>query len=318
MVDPHTLSRLQEIIATSHRILLSVHRNPDGDAVGSLLGMYFILRGLNKEPTAFCPDGIPRSLQFLPGADQIAGRLEGRFDATILLDTPKKELFAEGFESQGVFVVIDHHMDAEEFGDLVVRTPASAVGETLYFLAEQARWQIDRQAALCLYTSIVSDTSSFRYESATPESHRAAARLIELGADPQTVALNLFESFSLTSRRLLAEVLKTLKIGAKGKYACMVCTREMKERIGGSPYDLSGVVNAARGIEGVELAALLREEEEGWIRVSLRSKGRVNASSAAARFGGGGHVNAAGFRFQGVSIDDALEQLLKAAEEILR
>jgi phosphoesterase RecJ-like protein len=318
MVEPQTLSRFREIIATSHRILLSAHRNPDGDAIGSLLGMYFILRGLNKDPMAFCPDGVPRSLSFLPGTNHIAQKIEGQFDATILLDTPERALFPQGFESVGTFVVIDHHIRAEKFGDLVIREPASAVGEILYFLAKKADWPIDAQAAVCLYTSIVSDTSSFRYESATQKSHLAAAALLELGAVPHYVALNLFESCSLTSRRLLAEVLKTLEIGANGKYACMYSTKEMWAGIGATPDDLDGIVNVARGIEGVELAALVREDETDLIRVSLRSKGRMNASSVASRFGGGGHVNAAGFRLQGVTIHDALQQLLTVAEEILR
>jgi bifunctional oligoribonuclease and PAP phosphatase NrnA len=317
-VDSKLLSRLKEAIAWADSILIAAHRNPDGDAVGSLLGMYFILEAMSKKATAFCPDGIPQSLAFLPGAETVEKSLGNRnFDATVLLDTPQRSLFAEGFESRGIFIVIDHHKKHDDFGDLVIRYPSAAVGEMLYCLARAAGWPVDRRAAVCLYTSIVSDTASFRYESTTPRTHEVAADLIALGADPKTVSSHLFESFSLARRRLLAAVLETLEIAAGGRYAQLHCTRRMIRDAGASKEDLEGMVNFARGIAGVELAALLREEDGGKIRVSLRSKGAVNASAAAERFGGGGHVNAAGVRLSGTTMGEALLSLKQHAEAFL-
>lgn len=309
-----------EIIATiagAERVLVAAHRSPDGDAVGSLLGMYFILRALKKKAVAFCPDSIPPSLAFLPGAGQIEKHIKGSFDATILLDTPERSLFPDGFESRGTFIVVDHHACADDFGDLVLRKPAAAVGELLYYLAKDAGWPVDAQAAICLYTSIVADTSSFKYESATPRAHLAAADLMERGADPKLVSTHLFESFSAVRQRLMARVLETLTVAAAGKYACLYCSREMMETVGASPDDLEGMVNSARSVGGVELAALLREEDDGNIRVSLRSKGRFDAAAVAAHFGGGGHVNAAGFRFERISMAEARELLRRRAEEVL-
>lgn len=317
-IDSTLLSRLKDTIGRAGSVLIAAHRNPDGDAVGSLLGMSLVLRALNKDVTAFCPDGIPKSLAFLPGAETVEKFLGNRsFDATVLLDTPQRSLFAEGFESRGTFIVIDHHAKHDDFGDLVIRYPAAAVGEMLYCLARAAGWRVDKEAAVCLYTSIVSDTSSFRYESTTPQTHKVAAELIALGADPRTVSSHLFESFSLARRRLLAAVLKTLETAAGGRYAQLHCTRLMIRDAGASNEDLEGMVNFARGIAGVELAALLREEEGGEIRVSLRSKGAVNASAAAEHFGGGGHVNAAGFRLSGTTMETALLSLKQRAEKIL-
>ena len=315
--DAHIMESLKEAVAGARRILLATHTRPDGDALGSLLGMYFILLGLNKDTVPYCPDRVPRFLTFLPGVDRIQRDIEGRFDASILLDTPEKRLFAEGFDARGTFIVIDHHKESESFGDVVLRQPASAVGELIYLAAKRAGWPVDADAAQCLYTSIVADTSSFKYESATPACHRAAADLIELGAEPWKTATHLFESFSVVRRRLLAEVLGTLITGANDKYASIYCTREMMRSVGAGQDDLEGMVNAARCIAGVELAALLREEEDGIIRVSLRSKGSVDASVVARHFGGGGHVNAAGFRLSGSSMQTASALLLERAEVLL-
>ena len=312
-LDPNDVSRFWSLVDRAHRVLLAAHGNPDGDAIGSLLGARALLSAQGKECVAYCPDGIPAILAFLPGASLVTAALPaGPCDLTILLDTPERGLFADGFEPQGDFVVIDHHSRFNEFGDLVIRRAASSVGEMLYHLAKAADRQVDRDAAVCLYTSIVSDTSSFRYRSADWSAHTAAAALIELGAEPSIVSQHLYESVSLTRRRLLAEVLSTLETAAGGRYARIYCTHETATSVGASPEDLSGMVNFARGILGVELAALLREEPDGRIRVSLRSKGSVDASRIAAQFGGGGHVNAAGGLLPG-PMSDALDELERYA-----
>ena len=317
-LDPDAVSRLCSLVDNADRILLAAHRNPDGDAVGSLLGARALLSAQGKECIAYCPDGIPSVLSFLPGAALVTDRMpEPPCDLTILLDTPEQALWTDGFSPQGDFVVIDHHARADDFGDLVIRKPASAVGEIIYYLAEAAGWTVDRDAAVCLYTSIVSDTSSFRYRSADRDAHVATAALIERGAMPATVSSHLFESVSLVKRRLLAEVLSTLETAAGGRYASIYCTRATIEAVGALSEDLSGMVNFARGIQGVELAALLREEADGAIRVSLRSKGTVDASEIAEQFGGGGHVNAAGGLLPG-PMSDALDTLKKFAETILQ
>ena len=315
------LEQAREAINGARRILIASHRNPDGDAVGSMLGLMHVLGGIGKSAVTFCPDGIPKKLWYLPGADITRSSVAGeRFDATILVDTPDSGLFPAGLpdsDTRGVFIVIDHHKYFEPMGDVVLRTGASAVGEIIYDLAQASGWPIGPEAAKCLYTAVVSDTASFKYESATPSSHRVAADLIEKGVNPWEVATHLFESFTISRQKLLAEVLATLKVGLGGKYASLHCTRKMMDDAGASNGDLDGMVNNARAIEGVALAAFLRETQDGTIRVSLRSKGNVDASQVAARLGGGGHINAGGAYLKDITLIEAVQRVEEEAASVL-
>jgi phosphoesterase RecJ-like protein len=315
-----TLIKTAMVIDSAQRILIATHRNPDGDAVGSMLGMMHLLGGLGKAPITFCPDGIPKKLWFLPGADNARSSVLGqRFDATVLVDTPDSGLLPAGFpeaDKRGVFIIIDHHKRYEVMGDVVVRYGASSVGEIIYDLAISAGWDIGTEAAMCLYTAVVSDTASFKYESATSSSHRVAADLIDKGVNPWRVATELFESFSISRQKLLAEVLATLEVGYDGKYASIYCTRQMMQEAGASNGDLEGMINNARAIEGVALAAFLREMPEGTIRVSLRSKGNVDASQVAERLGGGGHINAGGAYLRDISLVEAVRRVEKEAASV--
>jgi phosphoesterase RecJ-like protein len=317
------IERLDQLIRNADQILVAAHKNPDGDAIGAILAMSRMLDLMGLRHTVYCPEGVPSKLRFLHGAGNVTGDLAGgRFDLTLLFDTAEAGLLPPGFPDrahQGLLAVIDHHLRCDDMGDLIIRYSASSAGEILFDLAKSNRWPLDDKIAECLYTSIVSDTSSFRYESATPAAHTAAAELIARGAAPWRVASHLYESVPMARQRLLARVLGTLKIGAAGRYAEMWCTAEMLDAAGATRDDLDGMVNFARAVDGVELAALFREEASGEIKLSLRSKGRVDASLIAGRFGGGGHRNAGGAYFSGVSIDEAArsvaDQVLKILEE---
>lgn len=309
-------------VAESSDILLAVHANPDGDAIGSLAGMYGILRLLGKRPVAYCPDGIPATLRFLPFADETVTSLdpEAAFELTILMDTADENLLPAGFpppERRGVLGIIDHHAAHGAIGDVVIRRDVSAVGELLYDLALELLWPLDGRVAQCLYTSIVADTGSFRYASTTPATHRAAADLIGRGADPWAAATGLFESFSLGRQRLLGRLVDTLEVSADGRYADLHCTPDMLAATGTVKADLDGMINLGRSIAGVEISALFRVEPEGHIKVSFRSKGRVDVAALCARFGGGGHRNAAGATLRGATLAGAKERIRLAAAELL-
>jgi phosphoesterase RecJ-like protein len=316
-----SFDRVAKPIEDAAVILVSAHKNPDGDAIGSMLAMSRILELMGKAHKVFCPDGIPEKLRFLYGADRASEVIgDTVFDLTLLFDTSARNLLPAGFPQRrqlGTLAVIDHHAQSDDMGDLIVRFPASASGELLLEMARHLGWPIDAQVAESLYTAIVSDTSSFKYESTTPTCHRAAADLIALGADPWRVATKLFESFPLRRQRLLAKVLGTLDIGAGGQYGQMLCTRQMLDEVGASKEDLDGMVNFARAIDGVALAALVREEENGDIKLSLRSKGVVDASQVARVFGGGGHKNAGGAYLSNTTIEAAAKRVARQAVKIL-
>jgi len=312
--------RVSVLVENAGRILLSAHKNPDGDAIGSVLAMSGILRLLHKYHTVFVPEGISKKLRFLGGADRAVRDLgEEAFDLTLLFDTSDAGLLPPGFpeaEQRGTLVVVDHHSRCDEMGDVVVRFPASAVGELLFEMTRHLRWPVDGAVAEALYTTIVADTSSFRYESATPACHEAAAELIALGADPWRVSSQLFESVPLSRQLLLSKVLGTLSVQADGKFAQLICTQEMLNDTRATREDLDGMINFARAVDGVELAALLREEANGDIKLSLRSKGTVDASEVASTFGGGGHKNAGGAYLSGTTIKAAAQEVAERAKQI--
>lgn len=314
--------RVSGLVDNADRILVAAHKNPDGDAIGSVLAMSGILRLLRKPHTVFVPEGIPQKLRFLEGADRaVRDTGEGSWDLTLLFDTSEASLLPPGFPEagrRGTLVVIDHHSRCDNMGDLVVRFPSSAVGELLYEMAGHLRWPLDRGVAEALYTTIVADTSSFRYESATPACHKAAADLIALGAEPWRVSCQLFESVPASRQRLLSKVLGTLSIEANGRFARLICTREMLKEADATREDLDGMINFARAVEGVELAALLREETSGDIKLSLRSKGSVDASELAGTFGGGGHRNAGGAYLSGTTIQAAALKVTRRAKQIFQ
>ncbi len=310
---------LDRLISEADSILVVTHHNPDGDAIGSLLGLSGILRLLGKTATAYCPDGIPKVLTFLEGATTITKALDENdtFDLTILVDTADQDLLPPGLPSaknMGTMIVIDHHLKHGDLGDIVIRREVSAVGEILFELAKELVWPMDQGIAECLYTSIVSDTGSFRYSSTTSSTHHAAAELLATGARPWPVATSLYESFPLKRQRLLAEVLSTLEISKDGRFAQLYSTPDMLAKVGADKEDLDGMINFGRSVDSVEIAAMFRVQAGGDVKVSFRSKGRIDVADLAARFGGGGHRNASGCTLNGVSLEEARRIIAGAAD----
>jgi phosphoesterase RecJ-like protein len=314
--------KLARLVSDATNILVITHSNPDGDAIGSLLGFSRILLLLGKHPVTYCPDGIPEMLSFLDGADRIQRALDddASFDLTVCLDTADEKLFPPGLPERsrmGTLVIIDHHQVHGEVGDVVIRRDASSVGEILFQLQKELIWPSDDKVAECLYTSIVADTGSFRYSNTTPETHRAAAELVASGARSWLVATALFESYPLRRQRLLAQVLDTLTLKAEGAYAFVWCTPKMLAEAGATKEDLENMVNFARAVDTVEVAAMFREEPSGNVKVSFRSKGHYDVASLASTFGGGGHKNAAGCTFKNTSLDEAKAAVAGAVTSLL-
>jgi phosphoesterase RecJ-like protein len=209
---------------------------------------------------------------------------------------------------------LDHHITTEPFGDLNYVDPeAASVGVLAYKIIQGLGHPLSRDAAECIYASILADTGCFRYSSTDPECLRIAAELLERGVDPWEMTVRVYEQQPLARMKLLAEVLNTLEVAPGGKLATITITREMVARTG-THLDLTdGFINYARSIDGVEVAASFREPEDGsrsW-RVSFRSRGNVDVSAIAQKFGGGGHKNAAGCAIEG---DQAAVRARIAAE----
>lgn len=313
------MSDLESIIAALEpckTILISVHRNPDGDALGSQLALMLALEKRQKTVTAHNFDPVPEVYRFLPRADRIGtGRsVSGSYDAYVVLDSePQRTGLFDGTYPAHTLINIDHHMtNPLIWRNTWLDADASATGEMVYRLIRRLGVPIDREIALCLFTSIFTDTGSFRYTNTTPESMRISAELLEAGADPWLVTENVYESFAFRRIKLLGAVLSSLERNADGRVAWVVVTDELYRLTGTSSEDTENFINFVRSVKGVEVAVLLRQIGDKQYKISLRSKGRVDLSGLAQSFGGGGHKNAAG----GVASGTIKEVTSKVINEI--
>jgi bifunctional oligoribonuclease and PAP phosphatase NrnA len=311
-----------DALRSAQRVLITMHRGPDGDALGSALALACALRDLGREVTVYNPDELPYNFRFLRGATEVAKWLPGdaAYDATVVTDAGAYERLGPHVpdaDRRGVLLNLDHHITTEPFGDVNYVDPhAASVGILAYKIIKGLGVPLSRDAAECVYASILADTGCFRYSSTDPECLRIAAELVEAGVEPWEMTVRVYEQQPLARMRLLAEVLSTLEV--HGKLATITITNAMVAKTG-SEMDLTdGFINYARSVDGVEVAASFREPQNGgpW-HVSFRSRGTVNVAAIAQKFGGGGHHNAAGCNIEGdeavvrARIADEVEEALK-------
>ncbi|WP_028317615.1 DHH family phosphoesterase [Desulfobulbus elongatus] len=308
-------------------ILLATHFNPDGDALGSLLGLADILEGMGKQVFRYLEEPVSPLYRFLPGCGQIqtemtrvrefVARAGDDFLALCLDCGDAYRLGRHNAELTGFrpLMVIDHHRGNQGFGDGDWIEPhRSSTGEMIYDLAMALGADISTRAAECLYAAISTDTGSFRYESTSNHTFAVAGDLIRRGVRPDQVSSNLYDNYTLGRLRLMQEVLATLEMHERDRIAIIRVTQKMLERTYTTMEDTEYFVNLPRAVSSVRVAVFLKEVEPLHVSVSLRAKGKCDVSLIAARFGGGGHRNASGFRIKGQGMEavrDALLQLLR-------
>ncbi len=314
-----TRSEVAELIkGMTGKILITTHKNPDGDAIGSSLGWYHFLKKLGKEVKIFYRDRIPYFFDFLPGVNEVESgpEIKGEFDWVIITDVsdPKRT----GFENIPAkkSLVIDHHITAEPFTDYYIVEPdISSTCELSYGIMKILEPElIDTPIATSLYTGIVTDTGSFNYSNTSPRTLKIASELLERGVEPYRVYSSLFERNRINKFKLLELVLKTLDFALNGKVAHITLYRKFLEETGAYPEESEGFISYPRSINGVEVAVFFKEVEgEGKWKVSLRSKGKVNVAKIAKKLGGGGHRMAAGYETEG-DLKEIKSKLFKEIE----
>jgi phosphoesterase RecJ-like protein len=308
-------SSIVAALRSCDRILISVHKSPDGDALGSQLALLIALEKMGKTAKAHNLDPVPEIYRFLPASDRIqSGKpVQGRFDALIVLDSdpPRTGLFDDGYPAD-TLINIDHHItNPLEWPMTWLDGAAAATGEMVHELIRRLNIPLDRDIALCLYTSIFTDTGSFRYSNTTARSMRIAAEMVNAGADPWLVTEQVYESFAYRRLKLLGSVLESMERGADGLTAWVVVTEDMFRRHGATAEDTDNFVNYVRSVKGVEVAILFRQTGDSQYKISLRSKGRIDLSGVAQSLGGGGHKNAAGGTVNG-SLDEVKNKVIHA------
>jgi bifunctional oligoribonuclease and PAP phosphatase NrnA len=312
-------------LRAADKLLLTTHENPDGDALGSLLAMHWILQQLGKDSVMYMsPEEFPLPWEYRAWTfDGIAGAPppDVAERTIVFLDCGNIDRMPVDFlQADGLHILnIDHHHDNTRFGTVNLVAPeASSTAEIVYRLAKELGAEITPPIADALYTGLVTDTGKFMYENTSPEAHRMAAELIEAGVEPDQVHRRLYEDLPFRRLQLLQRALASVERHDDGSITMANLVKDDYVATGASEQDSEGVVDHMRAVEGTAVAVLVREllseDRNGMRKVSLRATdGRVDVSRIAREFGGGGHPQAAGF-----STSLPLDQLLERLRALVR
>lgn len=319
---------IKDLLLPGRRIVLTTHVNPDGDGLGSEVGLALCLRARGVDVVIANPTPTPPRFEFLfrdhPGLDRTADAVKvlRRADAIVVLDIAdlgRLGMLGSTVREAGVPVAcVDHHVSQGTLpdGPRYVDAGAAATGELIYEIAKACDWAVSAEAARALYVALVTDTGGFRFSNTHPRTLRIAADLLETGVDPESVYLDVYANAPAGRPRLLAEALQTLVVEEEAGLAWVTVPSGAVERHGVTADDLEGIVEFPRSIAGMRMAMLFREIHQGRVKVSLRSVGNVDVAAFAKQFGGGGHTKAAGVSLEG-SLAEVQEQVLAAAREYL-
>ncbi len=323
-VQATQVKQVMQAIRRHRRFAVSSHVNPEGDALGSALALASLLKRLGKQAVVATDGGIPKAFEFFPRVARVIGRpSQVRMpEVAMTVDVPvlaRLGSMSGVFEKAPLSVNIDHHVSNQLFGDINWVDPkAAAVGEMIYRLYEAFGLQPTRDEALCMYVSIVTDTGSFRYMSTTPEVHRIASNLISLGVSPLKVGQDIYECHSPSDLRFLGKVLTSLRSTPDGKITWVEVPHPLLKRCRPGPEIVDELVNFPRSVRTAEVSFVLRDQShDGKIRVSFRSKGKVDVNKIARSFGGGGHRAASGCTIDG-TLAQVRQKVLKAARQAVR
>ena len=283
--------------------LITTHVNPEGDAIGSSLALALALSSIGKKVEVITQDPVPKGLKFLPSSDTIkqAKSIDRRFDAVITVDCGDLERvgFLKIDNIPGdILINIDHHVTNKGFGAVNFVEDAVASAQLIYDIMKRLNIPLTPDIATCIYTAIMTETGSFRYSNTTSETFKIAQEMVSAGAMPWNIAEQIFNRNNIGRIKLLGLILESLDRSDDGKISWITVREQMYRETGTSKEDVEDFINFPRSIEGVEVAILFRESNQGW-KISLRSNGKVDVSNMALEFGGGGHSMAAGFFIQG-------------------
>ena len=287
-----TLEETLAILQESGKVIITSHVNPDGDALGSCLALAHYLKDRGKDVSVLIDDEVPKGFLVLPGAEKITAPGENEHyqaDLLVVLDASLDRIGKVGEAVSAPVVNIDHHPTNDGKAErLYLDGERAATAEIIYQLLELAGGEFDKDIAMALYTGLATDTGFFRFSNTNPLTMRAAARMLEAGAEPHVISESL-EQRPYSHVKGLADALQHIEVWHGGRAAGAFLSYETMEGIEAT----DGLIEMLRVIEGVEIAVVMKYKEESKARVSMRSKG-ADVSAVALQFGGGGHVKAAG------------------------
>lgn len=296
----NSLNEIANVLKKSHRIILSGHVMPDGDSLGSVMALGLALESLGKEVFLLSPDPIPSTYLFLPFMERfkvVDEALKQKADTFIVLDCSVPERLAGLKEllNKSLVINLDHHFTNQFIGAYNYIDPkASATGEIVMDLILELGVSLSKEIATFLYVAINTDTGRFCYDNATSNTFRRVASLLEAGIDTSFINTNLYEQKPLVALKVLKLAINNLRLSSCGKVAWTFITMEDMNSLGALNEHAEDLVDKLRGIKGVEIAVCIKEMPSGRFKISFRSKGKANVCAIANKFGGGGHIKAAG------------------------
>jgi phosphoesterase RecJ-like protein len=315
------ISEIIKAINEGHNFLITAHVRLDGDALGSELALYLMLKEIGKKAVVYNQDHTPERYQFLPAAHNISHSISNieQYDTCFVLDC--SDLTRVGDEAENIrkikkLINIDHHVSNNGFCSLkMLDAKASSTGELVFRLMREMRIKMSKDICTNLYAAIITDTGSFRYSSTTKETFLAAGILVGEGASPQRIAENIYESDSPARLKLLAKALGTLSLDLESRVGSMVVTYKDLMEAGAAWEHTEGFVDIPRTVKGIEVSVLYTQRGDDHFKLSLRSKAKVNVEKVAKIFGGGGHIHAASCWIKG-DIETIKSQIIQAVREL--
>lgn len=331
MFSTEDLTKIQDLISTKKNIIITTHFNPDGDAIGSSLGLKHFLAKQGIEVEIIVPNDFPKFLKWIPEAKKItiteykkkkASELIQNAEIIFCLDyntLSRIGILGEWIEkSNATKILIDHHQQPDKFDFIYSDTNVPATCQMVYHFIEALGKEdlVDENIAQCLYTGIMTDTGGFRYRSTSATTHRIVANLIDKGANPAEISSNTWDNNSISRLNLLSLVLGRIELTKNNSVAIFYLTRKELKEFGFEKGDTDGFVNYGLSLLGVKVSALFMEDlYEDFIRISFRSKGDADVNQFARKyFNGGGHTNAAGGKYF-KSVEETIDDFKKAVEE---
>jgi phosphoesterase RecJ-like protein len=316
------VDQLRELCDQYQQIMVLGHKDADGDTLGCSLAFGEALRRNGKQVSIVMPHPLSKKYAWMPGFDQVAeGPAEGSdielvlfFDAGNLERSGKA---AAHIAEHATIVNVDHHPSNSRFGDVNIIDPdASAVGQMCLDMLEHFGWEITPTMATNLYTALMTDTGGFRHENTTPRALCDAARLAVLGADPSFVASMVYKSRPLTTLRLSGLSTASMQVELDGRLVWAKVTRRMLRETGAVMAESEDIIDTLNSLAGLEVAIIFKEISGRLTKISVRSRGAVDAAVLCGQFGGGGHVRAAGAEVP-LPLDQAIPTVLEAAREAI-
>lgn len=312
-------TRIVDALKNGDNFLITAHVNPDGDALGSMAALGFILKKLNKRFTLYNESGVPNKFAWLKLPDRVyTDPPQENFDWIVVLDSGDVKRAGDKLTpllEKNKTINIDHHLGNPEFGDINWVEPGrSSVGEMIGLIAEKAGMELTGAAAEAVYLAMASDTGFFTYDNTTARVLEMTARLLRNGLDIAELNTRIKNQWSLEKLHLHGRVLSRAEVCCSGKVGLISISAEDFARTGTSIEDCEGLVNYLRNISGVEIALSMREEDGGKIKFSLRSSGDTDVQTIASALGGGGHKNASGGTLD-MDMAGARDRLIKTIRE---